>query len=485
MAIQTEKKQDIPTAKRLITRFVHLLSALGVEGILSVLFFIYLAWLDASAYGELMYAMAAGSVVLVGIRFGLYYQLVADLSKAGEKDVPKIINRVNIIKLALLVPSMIGVYGLAAFRGFSPQMAWILFFVSLGYALEAMAETFFADFRVRGRQDLEARIKIVSIVISYGYGFLSIAMGFSPVYIGLFVLISGVIRLGYGSAVFIKAYSVKIFVMPEWPAVWTVFRAALVFAMIDNLGNLYNKTNIFFLEKVAGVKGVASYSATWNLVDPIAKLASEQFLGWVIFPVLSILWWKNRERVGHLVRTNALWLIAIAFPVMFLLYTESNLIISMIYPEEYRDAIWMQKYLVWTIPFTFEGNLFSYVMMVSGAAKTLLVFSLITTIFNLLYNITLVQPFGLAGACLVIILSKLTMTLLTFSYCQMRFNLFKVRDLVFPFCTAGISLGLFFMIRPIITLQPAVAVTLGLYFFVLWKMGKRFLGGLPGQGELS
>ncbi len=38
-----------------------------------------------------------------------------------------------------------------------------------------------------------------------------------------------------------------------------------------------NKTNIFFLESSIGVDGVAVYSATWNIVDPISILGSGEF----------------------------------------------------------------------------------------------------------------------------------------------------------------------------------------------------------------
>lgn len=478
--MQIEKSDNTTSAGRLIQRFVHLLSALGIEGLLSTLFFIYLAWLDASAYGELMVAMAAGSVVLVGIRFGLYYPLVAELGKADDDEASRILSRVNIIKLALVIPSLLSVYGLAWFRGFSTQMALVLFFITLGFALEAIAETFFAYFRVKGLQDIESRLKIISSVSGYGYGFLAAFLGFDPVWISLFLLVSGLSRLCLSVAMFMKSHSGRIFLSPRWETVWTLFRTAIIFAMIDNLGNLYNKTNIFFLEKSAGVEGVAFYSATWNVVDAIAKLASEQFLGWVIFPVLSTLWWKNRDAVGDFVRANARWLLAIAFPIMFILYCESGLIIGTIYPDEYKDAIWMQKYLIWTIPFTFEGNLFAYIMIVAGAGKRLLFFSVITMVLNIFYNILLVDTFNLAGGCLVIIFSKLTMTLLTMIYCQIRFSLFRLRDGIFPLLMAGIALTVFLFLRPVVTLHPAVFLVLSGYGFVLWKWGTRFLGHLKG-----
>ena len=235
-----------------------------------------------------------------------------------------------------------------------------------------------------------------------------------------------------------------------------------------------------FLESAVGVKGVAFYSATYNLVDPVSVLASEQLLGWVIFPLLAALWWKNPSAVGSLVRRTAQWLMAIALPIMFFLYVESDLLIGFVYPAEDKDAIWMQQYLVWTILLSFQSNLFCYLMMVSGAASTLLIFAVVATGLNFLFNATLVYPFGLAGGCLVLILTKLVMAVLTFLYCQIRFGYFKTGDFLFPVAAAVLSVGIFVLIEPLVTLQPAVAVTLGLYVVMIWKLGERFMGRAPG-----
>ncbi|MCP4664784.1 MAG: oligosaccharide flippase family protein [Deltaproteobacteria bacterium] len=482
MPSDIQKTHETPSAKRILSRFGHLLSAQGLEGVFSAPFFIYLAWLDSTLYGEVMYALAVGFVVTTAVQFGLYYPLVRDLGKAGKDKAPEIVNGVTIIKLALFLLTMFAVWGLAFFRGLSSQMAWILFLVCLGYAFDAMAETFFANLRVQGRQDKEARIKIASTVLGYGYGFLTAYMGFHPVLISMFMLVSGMVRLILGAGYYVRAFSVSPLMRPEWKAVWGMFRAAAVFALIENLGIFYNKTNIFFMERAVGVKGVAFYSATYSLVEPISGIASTQYLGWVIFPLLSTIWWDNREAAGDLVRTNAQWLLAIAFPIMLFLHAESELIIGIIYPEEYKDAVWMQQYLVWTILLSFELNLFTRVMMVAGATKTLLLFYALATIVNLILNIQLVQPFGLVGGCLVIVLTKLTMAILTISYCQIRFGFLKAGGFLFLFGLAGASLGVFLLTRPVITFHPAVAVTLAFYSLILWRRGIRFFGA-PARRE--
>jgi O-antigen/teichoic acid export membrane protein len=479
MKLESEQSSSTSSAKKIISRFMHLLSAQGVEGITSWGFFLYLARVDKTEYGEVMYALAAGSVVMTVIQFGLYYALVPALGRVERDKAPEILNRANVIKLALFVPSMLAVAGVALYRGFSAQMGWILFLVSLGCALEALAETFFEEWRVRGLQAREARVRVTSAVLSYGYGAITAALGFNPILVSLFKLISAVVRMVFGIASYKRDFHVGLFLRPQWPAVGFMFRAALVFALIEILGIVYNKTNIFFLESATGVKGVALYSAAWMLVDPVSILVSDQLLGWVVFPLLASLWWKNRDGVGQVVRRTAQWLVAFAFPIMFFLHAESGPIVGIFYGQDYIEAAWIPQYLVWTILLSFESNLFKYVMMVAGAVNLLLGFAAATTALNFLFNLTLVHQYGLSGACLVIIFTKLVMTLLTFFYCRIRFKFIKEMDFLFPVALAGVSLGVFLLIEPLISLHPAVAITLGFYFLVLWKLGMRYLGQLP------
>ncbi len=182
------------SAREIARRFMHLMSAQTVEGVTSWGFFVYLTWVNSTLYGEVMYALAAGSVAMIVIQFGLYYALVPTLGRAERDKAPEILNRVNVIKLALFVPSMIAVACISFYRGISAQMGSILFFVSLGYGLEALAETFFEDLRVRGLQAREARIKAIASILSYGYGALAAALGFNPVLVSLFKLVSAVVQ---------------------------------------------------------------------------------------------------------------------------------------------------------------------------------------------------------------------------------------------------------------------------------------------------
>jgi len=484
MALTTEARKPAGYAKNIILRFAHLLTAQGVDGILGALFFLYLAWWDKDFFGEVMLAQAAGAILVKVVSFGLYYPQVADLTRADEQEKAGIINNVNVIKVGLSVVSMLGLWVVTGFQGYSYRMTWILLVIALGNAMEAIADSFFADMRVRGLQTTEARVKIGGSVAAYGYGLATVAMGMSPFVVALFKLVSGTIRIVLGLRWHVKVYSHQLFVLSEqWFAVYTMFSRAAIFALIQILGTIYNKLNFFFLERASGPDGVALYSATYNLVDPVSTVASEQLLGWVVFPVLSVLWWKKREEVGPLVKNTALWLVVIACPIMFFLYAESNLLIGLIFPAGFAEAAGLQEYLVWSIPLSFESNLFQYVMVVAGASKMLLLFQALTALSNLVYNLLMVERFGPLGACLVLVFTKLTMTVLVFAYCQLKFRYFRLKDFLFPFALAAGGLALFYVATPICGLHLAVALTLVVYMAVLWRLGMNFLGHFPRKAQ--
>lgn len=483
--MESDTVQQTSTASRIIGRFAHLLSAQGVEAVLSTILILFLAWLDKEFYGQVNYAIAAGAIAMKIVQWGLYYPQVNELTEGGSESAPEILSKVNIIKLALLIPTMVGIWVFAQYQGLSQSLAFIVFLISLGFGLESVSETFFADLRVRGEQKMEARIKMVSMVVSYGYGIVTAALGFPPILIALFKLISSVVRVVWGFSVCRKAHSSSLFVMPKRGALTLMFMASNIFALIQILGVVYNKTNIFFLEKWTGVEGVATYSATWNLVDPVSVLASEQLLGWVIFPVLSALWWKSREEVAPLVRTTALWLLVISAPIMFFLANESDLLIGLIYPAAYSDAAWMQKYLVVTILLSFESNLFAYVMMVAGAQRLLLAFAAGATVLNLGMNLWLVPAYGLLGGCLVIVGTKAVMAIVSAVYCQQRLRLFRPSDLRFPAFSICVYVLVYAGLALLMHKTAAGILSTALYVWIVWKFGRESMGRLPRKEQVD
>jgi O-antigen/teichoic acid export membrane protein len=469
------------TARKILKRFAHLLSAQGIDGVMSAFLVFYLAWTNRAIYGELMYALAVAGITLKTVQYGVYYPLVNYLAEADRSEnIPEILNMANAVKLIFTVVSMVGVWGFCLYRGFSSSTVWVVCLLSLGCALEVIAETYFADLRIKGLQKSEARTRVIGSILSYGYALIAAAIGAHPVVIAMYRIISGLLRLGLGVWPLVRVYGSRLLAKPEWSAVWVILRASTVFALYDIVSTLYNKSNILFLERYTGMEhGVALYSAVYNLIDPVSILVSEQLLAWVIFPLLASMWWNNREEIPAVVRRTAQWLMIIALPVMFVMYAEREFLIGLVYPREYGEGAYLLKYLVWAILFSFESNLFNYLMMVAGGIRALLGFAGIVMVLNLLFNWALVAPYGLAGGCLVIVLTKMSMTILSLSYCQWTLGIFRATDIVFPVILTGVAWLFFVLVEPVVTLHPAVVLTVGLYGLLVWKPGTRYLGNIP------
>ncbi len=467
------------SAKGIISRFMHLLSAQGVEGVASWGFFLYLPRIDSTLYGEVMYALAAGSVAMTVIQFGLYYALVPALGSAERDKAPEILNRVFVIKIALFIPSMLVVAVLALYHGFSAHMGLILFLVSLGFGLEALAETFFEEWRVRGLQAREARTRVTSSILSYGYGVLTAALGFNPVLISLFKLISTLVRVGFGIVSYKNDYSVGLFLRPKWPEVGYMFRAASGLCLDRDSRDYLQQDKYFFPGECNRSEGSGPVQRRMDAGRPhfdfgFRPTSRMGGLPAARFPMVEE---PRRGRAAcqaDLSVANGPGLSHNVFPPC----GKWNYHRFHLWDGVHRCRV-DSAYLVWTILLSFESNLFKYVMMVAGAVNLLLGFAVAATALNFLFNWTLVHQFGLSGACLVIILTKLVMTLLTFFYCRIRFQFLRERDFLFPVALAAVSLGLFLLIKPFVTLHPAVAITLVFYLLILWRLGMRYLGRLP------
>jgi O-antigen/teichoic acid export membrane protein len=461
-------------ARGLAGRFLRLAGAVGVEGALSAGFLLYLAWRDSDMYGALMYGLAAAVIIYKVVQLGLYYPLVTALGEVPRDEAWRLVVPVAVVRLVLSLVAL-AVLGLfVVWRALPTRTALTTLALALGFAVEALATTAFAELRLRGQQHREARLRVVAAIVAYGYGFLSAALGAPGQVVALFKLVGALVLLvGVRQLIAPAGFrGSQPGPGPTWRKLRPLLAAALALGGVDILGTLYNKTNVFFLEAGAGAHGVALYSATWNVVDAVSLLASEQFLAAVVFPSLAALWAANRPQALAVARQQALGLGLVACAVMFVLHQEATLIVGCLYPGTYAPAAALQRILVWTIALSFANNLFASLMIASGAVRTLLTFAALTAAANLLLNASLVRggaDAATAGACWVIVLTKLVMTLLTVGYCQWRFRLLALAQLRPLLILPALGLGIFWASGHILPQHAAVLLSTGIFAALGWR----------------
>lgn len=412
---------------RILQKFAYLLSARWVRDACQAVFFIYLARVSAATYGEFMLALGLGSILVLVAEFGLNLPLVTLLTQK-DRDPGVALSQVTLLKGTLLFLALGGVVGFIQWQGYSPPLKRLMLLLTAGVGLEALANTFFVCLQVQGRQDLQGKIKALAAGLGFGYGLITLILGAPPLLVAAFKLIESLANLGGGAALVLYWGRFRL-QRPSLTGLAGTLRLGLVFALIEVAAIIYNKANLFFLQRYAGAHGVAQYSVTWQMVDGVSGLVSNLLLQSILYPLFVHLWQTDRSQVPRLAQNTARWLLAAALPVMFVLFVESDRLIPLIYGSQYQEAVLLQKYLVVTVAFAFLHNLAAFLMISMHLERLLLIFYLGGLAFNLLWCSLVIPLTPLTGAALAIVLTKGAVALLTVSYAQRRLGLLPVRPM--------------------------------------------------------
>lgn len=415
----------------ILHRFAVLLGAQWFREVLQSIFLVVLARRSSTTYGEFMLAFSIAQVVVFVAEFGLNQHLVSLLARR-ETEKNELLLEVSILKGALLLVGMAGVLGFAVWQGYAPSLRLLVLIVVGGIGFQALTTSFYVAYQVEGRQHIEAAIRAMSASLGFGYGLTTLLAGLSAIWVACYLVIETCMGLG-ASVLETLERSKTLWRIPKPGRLWNMARGGLIFVLMAFAAILYNKSNIFFLQRFAGSEGVAQYSVTWQMVDGISVLVSNLLLKNVLFPLFVNLSQMGPDELSQMARDCARWLLLASLPVMFVLSVESDRLILLIYGEGYRQAVDLQRALTLTVLFSFLHNLAAYLMMSMKKERLLLAFYLGGLALNLVMCAVWIPTNPLVGAAGAIVLTKGFMAMLTVGYCQWRMGLISM--------TTGVQTG--------------------------------------------
>ncbi len=422
-----------------------------------------------------MLAFSTASIVLFLAEFGLNQPLVSALSKKFSHK-GDILAQYSLIKSALLLVGWIGVLIFVYWQNYTPGLKNLVLVITVGVGMEALASSFFVACRVRGRQDLESRIRAGSSLIGYGYGLTMLLLGVMPHWVALFKVIENGCNLAGGMYMALRKADLTQLTLKKksLARTWHTAKGGLVFVLMALAAIMYNKANIFFLQQSGGPYPVAQYGVTWELVDGISIMVSNLLLRSVLYPLFVQLWKRDKAEFARLATSSVRWLLGAAIPVMFLLYVESDRLIPLIYGSNYVQSIWMQKVLVFSVAVAFLHNLAAYIMMSQRKERLLLFIYIGGLIFNLVFCAVVIPDYPLLGACLAIVLTKALVCIVTTSYCHFTMGFFKWKELWPIFLACLVGAGLYAATQPLQIRELTEASAL-LPILFLWRSWLREL----------
>jgi O-antigen/teichoic acid export membrane protein len=470
------------TAAGLLKRFGALISAKSLRDGLVGAFMLYLAWADVAAFGNFMLAMAAGAIVVKVVGCGLNYLLIRRLGDPQHASLDQVV-AVNLLKLVLLCAALAGLWGFNRVMGYEDALSLMVMLVALGMGLGSLVDSLYLVLRMQGRQVSESAIKLGAAALSVALCTTALHFGLGAgLAAGVFALESllglaaAIAHLGLGAALpgLVRRVSVRGVAGLAW--------ANAPYALISIVAILYNKSNVFFLERLHGPEAVAAYSASWLLVDWVSCAVSAHLLGGVLFPLMAAWHHRDEARLRALASRTWVWLLALAWPTCLLLTGLRGPLIGIFFPDAYASATELLVVLVWAIPAAFSSNLLLYLMIARGKPWPLLLFMLVTQAVNLALNMALVPGEGAHGAAMVITLSKLLMAALTLAYGLIVLEVLRPRHVI-TVATLGLLLwGTHAAANLVLPTEAAALLAVLLYGAGLGLSHRRFLESIAGEG---
>lgn len=449
-----------------LKQFAYLLAAQWLRDGVQAVFLLLMARHSTDTYGNIMLAMSLGQILLFCSEFGINQHFLLLLSKRGAAP-SAVFRQITMLKCALLLACSLLMTGFCLWQGYSPGLLTLVLVIGLSFGLDALVNSYYVVCQSLGRQDVEGRLRGAAALLGYGAGLIALFSGAGTLAATLFKPVESLASLA--GAFKMLARSWRSAAAPLWGTLRQTWRNTLPFTLMALAAILYNKLNIFFLQRFGSAQAVAQYSATWQIVDGISVLASGLLLGNVLFPVFARLWVKDQEAFARKARTHAAQLAALALPVMFVLAVGSELIIGLLYGGQYAEAARVQPLLCLCVFFAFVHNLAYYLLLSMGRQMLVLWFFLAGLAVNVALCFLLMPAAPLDGAVWAIVGTKGFVAVLTVGACQRSLRLFSLRTVALLLLSAAGAAALALAGRLAGLALPGQLLALALLLFHLWR----------------
>ncbi|MEG2172639.1 MAG: oligosaccharide flippase family protein, partial [Desulfovibrionaceae bacterium] len=415
--------------------------------------------------------------IMLSLSFGYLVRMIADaglndflLSSFARRDGrPRmLLGEITWVKSVLLCLVMAGAWLITGWQDYTPELRITVMAISFGLGLDAVTDSFFALCQARGRQDVEMRIRVPASLLGLGFGICMVLINASPMYIALYKPAESLVLLLFA----LKALGRNPLSGIRWPHMLHLaeqWKHGIVFTCMTCCAMTYNKINVFFLKKYASDAAVGAYSIAWETVEGLSVLVSSALLGKVIFPMLARLWEEDKDAFCQLAGQTARSLWAVALPAIYILFVESDRILTLIYGPHYLTAVTVQRILTPCLATAFLHNLAAYAMIGMRQHRLLLGFYVSGLILNLLLCFFLIPLMPMEGTAITLTATKVWVAILTISYFQRHARPMTLTQWGLMLLVMALSAGLWMGLRPYVPREVAELAGLIPLLALLWQ----------------
>ena len=449
--------------------------------------------LGAESFGQYTAVIAFGAIFMILSDLGLSPYMVREIARFrdepdGRQRAEKLFSNVVYLRLGLSVVTALITIFAAWLTGRPLVMIGAIALSSFGlflYAAQASADALLAGYE---RFGAASAAKVVNQVTFVLLGGLALYMGFG--YYGLIaaslvgISLMTIVTWRRARRLDIGLVGVD---LRGWPR---LLRASLPFALIGFALGLSYKFDTVLLNIFRSDAETGYYNAAYNLV--LSAVVISNVVNTALYPSLTRRSEQTPAEMPALYERVLRYLLILALPIAFGGWALADSLIQFLYSADYQPAALAFKVLVWVLPFMFASEFLGYIILIRNQERRVGRSILVSTTFNVLFNLLLVPRFGFRAAAFMTVVTEAILVLQhlwTLRDLVPRFNWAAV--LLRPLAAAALMAAVVLATRPYLSIFMSIGLGAAAYAVVGFALGlfgkdeQRFLRSLFPKKELA
>lgn len=415
-------------------------------------------------YGQWSWALGFTAIFAALADFGFSTLAVRELARSKEKTA-KYLDNIITMKIILGFLTLGLMMIIMQFISKDPVVVKLVLFLGIYTILNTFGTFFQSVFRANEKMHYETIVRVLQSLSILGLALFFILTNGSILTIS-YAYITGAICGILFSLIFVWRYFSKFFVGISINTCKEILKLAWPFTLSAVTVIIYYHIDIIFLGIFKSDVDVGYYSAAYNIV--VVLTMSMGLLVMSLFPMLANFYKTNIERFRTVVLDSFKFVYLLTFPLIILIFFNSQLIIKIIYGEKfvnYSDIV--LQILIWSVLVLYIYAVFAIGLSASDKQKIYLRGTIIGAIFNTCTNLIAIPLYGYHGAAITTVLTEILVgSYMTYKFIKMN-NIKLPFVFIFKIFLAAILTILFIYGLNFININLIIASVLGLLLYFL------------------
>ncbi|MEA3266555.1 MAG: oligosaccharide flippase family protein [Candidatus Fermentibacteria bacterium] len=378
---------------------------------------IYARIFDDGSFGELLFAVSIGLIIIFLSDMGATMLVTRRIASGSPTD--SILSSAIFLRTGLSVLSLSTVMLAGWIGGYSDNQLTLILLVSIGFILYGFSETSFAVFRARELMVYEAVARLIQGTLGIALAVFVWKTEKGVLFAGGSYILREIPALLFVYAVLPRKMSFRFRLSPEtFSSILPLFKAAIPLGLVGMFFAAGERLDSVFIKAELGDEAIAAYQQCIKILEALVLIVTPTLLPGALFAALCEAvqtgWEKARERIAWM---TELFLVIAMFLIIPLWVAEQQILrivwgsefLRGVSPEVLRSAF---RIVLVTLPVAYIFHMFMAIMISVERQKKavpIVAFALGVEIILFLFLIPILGIVGAAIAHLILLLSVAAM----------------------------------------------------------------------------